>query len=214
MFDTFIFDLDGTLVTHEMDFASHMLELERILVERGLPKEKLVWKDGFIASFNTFKKELDAIGHDGGQVIDELIESIRCYEVSRAPYTRAIEGATDTLRYLREKGYKIAIVTRNNKKAAKISIDNAQLRKYADIIITRDDVPSMKPKEEQFVVALEKLGSRPENTVVVGDYSHEIIAGNKMGCMTVGVLSGSGDKERLKDAKLIISSVKGIVDHF
>jgi len=214
MHDTFIFDLDGTLVTHEMDFPSHMLELERILLTRGLPKEKLVWKSGFIASFNEFKRELDALGIDGGGVIDELIESIRRYEVERAPYTRAIDGAIDTLEYLKEKGYKIAIVTRNNREAANISIDNAGLRDYADIIVTRDDVSPMKPKEEQFVLALERLGSCPDEAVVVGDYSHEIVAGNKMGCMTIGVLSGSGDRERLKDANIVVSSVKDIMDYF
>jgi len=214
MYDTFIFDLDGTLVTHEMDFAAHRKELEKILLSRGLPEEKLIWKDGFIASFNIFCKELNSLGYDEDRVIDELIESIRLYEVERASYTKAIEGATEVLSYLKGKGYKIAIVTRNNRDAANISIDNAGFREYVDVIIARDDASAMKPKEDQFVIALERLGSSPESTVVVGDYSHEITAGNRLGCMTIGVLSGSGDLERLKGAEIIVSSAKDIMDYF
>ncbi|MBN1785480.1 MAG: HAD family hydrolase [Candidatus Methanofastidiosa archaeon] len=214
MYDTFIIDLDGTLVTHEMDFLAHRTVLEQILIGYGLPRDKLNWDKSFISSFDKFKKELDCIGLDGEGVIEELIESIRRYETERAHFTREMEGAGKALAYLRSKGYKIAIVTRNNKEAADISIDNAGLRKYADTIITRDDVSAMAPKSAQFDLALKLLGSLPERTVVVGDYSHEIDAGNAMGCMTIGVLSGSGSRDSLKGASIVIDSIKDIIYYF
>jgi len=214
MYDTFIFDLDGTLVTHEMDFTSHKKELERIVLSHGLPDDKIIWKKGFIDTFNDFREEFSRMGIDGEMVINKLIQSIREYEISRAPHTREIPGAVDALRYLKNKGYKIAIVTRNNKDAARISIKNAGLDEYTDAIFTREDTQAMKPKIEQFKAALNRLGSSPKNTVVIGDYCHEIDAGNKMGCLTIGVLTGSGDKDMLKDAKLLLNSVTDIKNYF
>ncbi len=206
-YDTFIFDLDGTLVTLEIDFSALKKELGELLASYGFPKEKILWKKSTIESLELFKKEMETLSLDSKTAMDKVRSRIYKYEVEMASRTMPIDGATNILEYLKKKGYKIAIVTRNNRRAAKISIKNACISQYIDVVVAREDVTNMKPDPEQFETALQALGSLPKNSVVVGDFIFEITAGKKLGCFTIGVLTGNGDKELLKGADNIISSV-------
>jgi len=213
MYDTFIFDLDGTLVTLEMDFKALRKELEEILCSHGFPEDKIAWDISIVDSLDLFREEMAILKLDGDSAVNDVIARVYEYEVERAEHTVAIPGARETLSHLRDKGYKIAVATRNNKDAALVSLENAGLLPYVDTLLSREDAERLKPHPDQFERALKRLGTTPEKAIVVGDYTYEITAGKTLGCLTIGVLSGGGNEDDLKEADIIVESVAEL-QHF
>lgn len=215
MCDTFLFDLDGTLVTMELDFAKIREEVDCILVDKGYPQELLDYKKSVLETIDSAVAYLKENGLTWKELRKEVDTYLEKTELEAASKAVLLEGAKDILVTLKEKKKKVGIITRNNRRVALNVLKKSGLSPYVDIVLARDDVDNVKPHPDHVVKAVEKLGSTPEGTVVLGDHHFEIEAGNKAGCYTVGFLTGSGTKETLKDADIILHSIrdlKGILD--
>lgn len=210
MHDTFLFDLDGTLVTMELDFVHIRKEVDRILVAHKYPKELLDHTISVLETINSavvYLKKNELPWKDVKTKVDTYLEKTELDAASRAVL---IEGAKDILITLKKDKKKIGIITRNNRRVALNVLKKCGLSMYVDIVLARDDVTNVKPHPDHVVKAVDALHSTPACTVVVGDHHFEIEAGNKAGCYTVGVLTGSGTKETLKNADIILNSVKDL----
>jgi phosphoglycolate phosphatase len=71
----------------------------------------------------------------------------------------ALDGAADVLGALRSRGYRVAILTNNSRAGASVALEAAGLAGAAETVVTRDDVPSMKPAADGVVEALRRLGA-------------------------------------------------------
>ena len=202
-----LFDLDGTLVTMEMDFKGLRIELEAIYRSYGMRQEDITWGRATIDSIKEFRRRMDDQGLPGREALEAVKQRIHSYELEQAPKAQAIPGAVGLLSWLRDEGYRIAVATRNNRDAAWCSMENTGILPFVDLLVARDDVQRMKPHPEQFERVFEALGIAPAETLVVGDYTFEIEAGRALGCHTVGVLTGTGTREDLADADIVIPSV-------
>lgn len=215
MRDTFLFDLDGTLVTMELDFAQIRKEVDYILVDKGYPQELLDYKKSVLETIDSAVTYLQENGLTWKELKKEVDTYLEKTELEAASRAVLLEGAKDILVTLKEKKKKVGIITRNNRRVALNVLKKSGLSPYVDIVLARDDVDNVKPHPDHVVKAVEKLDSTPECTVVLGDHHFEIEAGNKAGCYTVGFLTGSGTKETLKNADIILNSIKdlkGILD--
>ncbi|MBU7029024.1 MAG: HAD family hydrolase [Theionarchaea archaeon] len=215
MRDTFLFDLDGTLVTMELDFAQIRKEVDHILVDKGYPQELLDYKKSVLETIDSAVTYLQENGLTWKELKKEVDTYLEKTELEAASRAVLLEGAKDILVTLKEKKKKVGIITRNNRRVALNVLKKSGLSPYVDIVLARDDVDNVKPHPDHVVKAVEKLDSTPECTVVLGDHHFEIEAGNKAGCYTVGFLTGSGTKETLKNADIILNSIKdlkGILD--
>ncbi len=67
--------------------------------------------------------------------------------------------------------------------------------------MTFDDVEEVKPNPEPLNQAMEALGSRPENTLMVGDSHYDILGGQNAGTYTAGVAWSIKGKEHLSSFK-------------
>jgi len=190
MYDTFLFDMDGTLIRMKLNFRKIREDLEKMIGKMGTSILETVDK----IKDETLRKK--------------AIEYIEKEEEKAAERSELIEGTLECLRYLKKKNVKIGIITRNNRKSSIMSAENTKIIDYIDLILSRDDVEKVKPDPMHIQIALKKLNSEPEKSVVVGDHRFEIEAGKKLGCLTIGVLSGSGTRETLKNADLIFKSIK------
>jgi phosphoglycolate phosphatase len=97
-----------------------------------------------------------------------------------------VNGAQELLERLRESGIKIGIVTRNCRRAVDCSIERTGL--FFDVLLTRDDVPCVKPHPDHVLRALESLDISPANAVTVGDHTLDVRCGKAAGTKTVGFL--------------------------
>lgn len=99
-----------------------------------------------------------------GDVLDEgLISFIR--SLRRTYQTAIISNATDSLRHTLETVYPIADAF--------------------DLIVCSAEEKVMKPRPEIFWRTLERLGRKPEETVFVDDFAHNVAAAQQVGMHTI-----------------------------
>ncbi|WP_369901881.1 pyrophosphatase PpaX [Bacillus manliponensis] len=178
--NTVLFDLDGTLInTNELIISSFLHTLHTYYP-------------------NQYKREdvLPFIGpslHDTFSSIDKdrVEELIQCYRQFNHDHhdelVEEYETVYDTVKTLREKGYKIGIVTTKVRETTNMGLKLTKLDSFFDVIVTIDDVENVKPHPEPIQKALRLLEAKPEETLMVGDNHHDIVGGKNAGVKTAAV---------------------------
>jgi pyrophosphatase PpaX len=178
--DTLLFDLDGTLIdTNELIVSSYLHTLDQYLPGKFKRQDVLPFMGP------TLREVFEGID---SQRADEMIRTYREYNISNHDrLVTEFEGVYETIRSLSENGYKLAVVTTKLADTAKMGLKLTGLDKYFPILIALDDVEKAKPDPEPIFKALDKLGSKPETAIMVGDNHHDVLAGKNAGTKTAGV---------------------------
>ncbi|HET6284752.1 MAG TPA: HAD family hydrolase [Polyangia bacterium] len=154
-----IFDLDGTLVEPILDFDAMRVEIG---LRPGLPiLEQL------------------AEGDDALRARAEVV--MRRHELAAIAQATLSDGCVDLLEHLAARKVPVAILTRNIREVV-----DSFIRKFAlDFVAayTREDGPP-KPSPAGVLHLCQRLGAAPADTLTVGDYKFDIIAGLRAGCRT------------------------------
>lgn len=178
--DTLLFDLDGTLIdTNELIISSFMHTLEHYYPGQYQKQDVLQFMGPpLMDSFNKLDSEK----------AEEMAQFYRDYNHSKHDeLVTEFEGVYDTIKTLHEKGYKLAIVTTKKRFTVEMGLKLTKLDQFFDVVVTLDDVTHAKPDPEPLLKALEQLGSKPENAIMVGDNNHDIEGGKNTGTLTAGV---------------------------
>jgi phosphoglycolate phosphatase len=210
MHDTFLFDVDGTLVSMELDFVQIRKEVDALLVSKGYPEDRLNKTASTLETITSAVEYMRAEGLDWELVKKEADNYLEKVELEAASKAVLIKGADTVLKLLKKHKKKVGVITRNNRRVVIHILEKSGLSAYVDIILARDDVERVKPHPDHVLQALEKLNSSPKKTVVIGDHHFEIEAGNMAGCFTIGVLTGSGTRKTLKDAEMVLDSINDL----
>lgn len=124
-----------------------------------------------------------------------------------------IKGVQETLKSLHDKGYMLAIVSADDTASMDLFIDKYSIREYFDKIITSDSSDYHKPQKELLQLIMDDLNVVKEETVMVGDTEMDVELGqNGEVSKIVGVLSGSGDAQDLRNADIVLNSVAEMID--
>ena len=86
------------------------------------------------------------------------------------------KGANELLIYLKENKYKIALATSATRNRALQQLGQADIEKYFDAIVTKDDIKETKPNPEIFLKVAKKLFMSPNDCIVIEDSSAGIKA--------------------------------------
>jgi len=138
-----------------------------------------------------------------------LIENIETRSAQNGeifPYTKNL------LTRLQSHGVKCGIITRNCARAVTILFPD--VLSYCPVLICRDDVNNVKPHPEHIHLALLRLGSRPENALMIGDHPLDILAGHNAGTAACGVLTGRCTRADFAEAgaDMILNNASEILD--
>ena len=177
---TLLFDLDGTLIdTNELIIASFLHTLEHYYPNQYTREDVFEFIGPSLVE--TFSK-LDI------ERAKEMIEHYREHNhLHHDLLVQEYEGVYETIRTLKERGYKVGIVTTKMRKAVERGLIKGRLDSFFDVVVTFDDVKKTKPDPEPIELALELIGSSADETIMVGDNSHDILAGKQAGTKTAGV---------------------------
>ncbi len=189
---TILFDLDGTLI----DSVELILRSKQYAFEsRGLPAvsdaEWLRWLGTPLR--NTFARYTD-----DPLEVDRFIAAYREFQmVHHDELIQPYDGAQAALAALRGAGHPIGIVTSKNVALSERGLAHVGLLEFVDTIVGSDSVERHKPDPEPVHVALQRLDTRADRAVFVGDSVHDMAAGNAAGVATVAALWGPFTREVL-----------------
>jgi phosphoglycolate phosphatase len=162
-----IFDLDNTLIGSRIDFPAIRRSLIALLRTAGAVDEP----DEVLA--RRAIAQLVAIGtaHDlahGTALTRRMWAIIEAHETDGLRDALPIDGARDVLGTLGARGFRIAVLTNNNRAGALDALRAAHLIDRAEVVVARDDVPALKPAGDGVTEAARRLG-QVERLYVIGD---------------------------------------------
>jgi len=113
---------------------------------------------------------------------------------------------------LRERGVQMGAVTSSWSSAVRPLHDHS-LFHYFKAVVTREDGLQLKPAPDGIIECLRRMEVDPGKAVTVGDTPMDIQAGKAAGTLTIGVLSGIGNREQLEaeNPTVIIDGVAQIL---
>lgn len=211
MYDTILFDLDGTLtdpgegITNSVAYALKKYDIE---VSDRSELYKFIGpplKDSFIRyySFSEEKAE-QAIAY-----YREYFRDIGIFE------NRVYEGVEDMLRTLCDKEKTIVLATSKPEEFAVRILEHFDLKKYFNIVAGASMDSSRSKKGDVIAYAISLCEDFCKDTaVMIGDREHDIIGAKENGLKSIGVLYGYGDENELKTAgaDYIVSSPADILN--
>jgi pyrophosphatase PpaX len=187
---TLLFDLDGTLIdTNELIISSFIHTLNHYYPDQYKREDVLPFMGPPLA--DTFMK-IDS------ERVDEMIERYRKYNLENHDLlVKEFDGVYETIQALHEQGYKMAIVSTKIRDTVIKGLRLTKLDKFFDVVVGLDDVNHAKPDPEPLQKALQQLGSTPDEALMIGDNSHDILGGKNAGTKTAGVAWSAKGKEYL-----------------
>ncbi len=195
MFDTILFDLDGTLTNPFVGITGGVMYALGELGYDCPPREELT---SFIGPplFDEFTRRF-------GMNEDTAREAVRLYRVyyaERGLYeNELIGGAEKLLAELKRKGKRICLATSKPLAFAEKILQYFKVDGYFDHIGAATMDGKIGTKEEVIRLVLENTGAKPRECLMVGDRFHDIVGAHKTGMECAAVLTGFGSWEEFEE---------------
>ncbi len=195
-----IFDMDGVLVD---TMAYHAEAWVQAFKETGVKIER---KDIF---------EIEGSNHTG--IVNEILKkkkvninlnaddlAKRKIEIfNRISEIKVFDHVVDILKYLKHKGYLLAVVSGSNKKTVH-DIMNSLFPDIFDVIISGDDVSQSKPSPEPYIKAVDRLGVPKEEAIIIENSVFGVRSAKRAGVTCIGIPTYV-NKDSLKDADIVVA---------
>jgi pyrophosphatase PpaX len=153
------------------------------VLAREIPDEELAAATGGA----TIHEQMRAFDRDR---VDELVRAYRDHNEPLHDELAAFAGVEDLLARLSREGRRLGVVTSKRRKTVDLAFRVLPIEGFFDAIVTADEVKRHKPDPEPVLVALERLGSAPDEAAFVGDSPFDVGAGKAAGVFTIGVSWG------------------------
>lgn len=209
MLDTIIFDLDGTLLNTLEDLKD---SVNYALERSGLPLRTLSEIRSFVGNGIRLLVERAVPENTEKEIIDVCFNDFcNYYKIHMEDKTAPYENINEMLESVKKAGYKTAIVTNKADFAAQ-DLCRRMFGENIDFVVGSTDDRPNKPEPDGVYYALEKLGSKLENTIFVGDADTDILTAKNAGISSIGVLWGFRDREIIENvgAEYIVDTVKNL----
>lgn len=203
-----IFDLDGTLVDAYKAITDSFNYTMRSIGARqrnsSVIRRSVGWGDEnllkpFIKERDLKKGLLIYRGHHR----KALIKGSRFYP-----------GTKKLLRYLKNKGYKIAVASNRPTKFSWILIRHLGLKKYLDYVLCADKLRRGKPDPEIMERILQRFSLKPKDALYVGDMTVDAQVGKRSKIKTVIITTGSSSRAEIEKERpfLVITKVTQLLN--
>ncbi len=206
-----IFDLDGTLLHSLPDIHYYV---NKMLAHFGFPERSQNEVMQFIGNGakNLVKRSLP----DG--VSEELVNKCHkyyneIYTASNSPRTKLFDGVDSALKRLKERGYKLAILT-NKPQITTDKIHSEYMTGLnLDMVVGQKDGVKIKPDPATTLSIISKLNGTADNTYFVGDGETDVLTATNSNTKGIAVLWGYRNKQQLESAgaKIFASSFEELL---
>ena len=182
MIDTVIFDFDGTIMdTNDVIIGSWQHVYKTLRGEEG--------DLDYILS--TFGEPLEYSMENSFPEVS-MEESVKIYrDWHRERFLDMIKlfpGITEMLQEVKARGYKTAIASSRLRFTLNQGLEKYGLEQYFDTVVAVEDAENGKPAPDIVLNTMERLDSKPETSIMVGDSRLDILCAHNAGvpCVLVG----------------------------
>lgn len=193
-YDTYIFDLDGTLLDTLGDLAA---STNYALRTHGMPEHSTDDIRRFVG--NGVRKLMERAVPQGEEnpCFQQALDTFRKhYTTHGTDTTKPYPGIMQLLTTLKERGKKVAVVS-NKFDAATKALCNHYFHSLVDVAIGESERVKKKPAPDTVKEALRVLGTTKEKAVYVGDSDVDIQTAINSGMTCISVTWGFRDRDFL-----------------
>ena len=186
-----VFDLDNTLLDFMKMKEFAVKAAIKSMIEAGLEVDEEKSYSEIISIYEQFgwenQKVFDvflekSIGHVDNKF---LAAGIVAYRRAREANLMAYPNVNKTLMALAKSAIKMGLVSDAPSREAWMRIYYLNLYHFFDVVITLDDSGERKPSAKPFQMALDRMGLRPEETVMIGDWpERDVVGAQQIGMKT------------------------------
>lgn len=201
------FDVDGTLSDTDDLYVEKFLPFFRFSRDPARAARRFVmWAE---APGNLLMGIPDHLG------LDDELHRLYDWLNHRFPrplkHFRLVPGVREMLEQLSPR-YPMAIVSARDDRTTRVFLDQSGLASCFQVVVTAITAEHTKPYPDPIYFAAHKMGVQPENCLMIGDTTVDILAGKRAGAQTVGVLCGFGERPELEKsgADLILENTSDL----
>ena len=190
-FDTVLYDLDGTLIDSAKDMQ---MAVSRVLADHRLPP--VTEDDVRIFMGQGSKITMGKAFTKNGVTLDDAAlsavtrEFVRYYEADPVRYTTAFDGVAGVVARFAGLGLKQGVCTNKFEKPSRMILEGLKLMPPITDVAGADTFPVRKPDPKHILLLLERMGGKPERSVMIGDSIHDVEAAHGAGLPAVLVSWG------------------------
>lgn len=196
MYQTILFDLDGTLTDSGQGILN---SVAYALYQMGIEEPNPENLKRFIGPplYESFSRFYQLNPADTQAAVD----AFRVYFKEKGMFENQLyDGVIPLLEALTEAGKTLAIATSKPEVFAKQILDYFGIAHYFDVIAGASLDNSRISKTDVITYALAQLDYNPQTTIMVGDREHDIQGAQANQLASIGVLYGYGTKQELEEA--------------
>lgn len=206
--EAILFDKDGTLfdfaATWEAFARALMMKLAEGDITRAAQLGEVI---GFDLHAGRYHPDSIVIAGTPAEIVEvlapwvphmtkpALIDMLN-HEASQAPQAEAVPLGP-FLDHLRGHGLKLGVATNDAEAPARVHLGGAGVQDRFDFIVGSDSGHGAKPGPGQLLAFAAHVGVAPEHVAMVGDSTHDLLAGRAAGMRTVAVLTGMAPADEL-----------------
>lgn len=206
-YNTYIFDLDGTLLNTLTDLAA---SCNYALRKHGMPEHSIDDVRRFVGNGVRLLMERAVPGGADNPDFEAAFASFReHYMLHSLDTTRPYNGITEVLEELKRRGCRLAVVS-NKMMAATVELCRHFFPELIEVAIGEHEAEGIrkKPAPDTVFAALRRLGVESAGAVYVGDSDVDVQTAANAGLPCISVLWGFRDRDFLiqNGAKTFISA--------
>ncbi len=235
--DTVLFDKDGTFIDLHYFWGkmSEMRSLECIKVFQlnedvfeslclslGYDRKTgKMLKDGITALYSRpkiieiYTEDLNVLGANASEKqVEEIFDRVsKEFYKNLSEYTKPIPEAIEFIKKIKSLGVKTGIVTSDSIESTELTIKHFGWENLFDVAIGRESTKETKESGIPVKLALEKINSKAETSIMVGDAPMDYIAAKNAGVnRTILVATGQIEKDDLlKTSEFSLNSLDEII---
>ncbi|PPG32897.1 HAD family hydrolase [Rathayibacter sp. AY2B9] len=191
-----LFDIDGTLAD------TNFLHVEAW--------SRAFWQADLVVPAWRIQR---AIGADSSELLDMLLEDdvkeeqralVKSLHTKNYAETTArivpLPGARELVATLVGRGVHVVLATSAPQNELDVLLDVLDFGGSVHAVTSGADVSTAKPAPDLISIALDRAGVSADRAIMVGDATWDVLAAERAGLATVGVLSGGTSEHELREA--------------